>query len=216
MVVDAAGEVVLRNRAAERFHDARHADALAGGALRELLDRARNGEECSRELQLFGPPAEVFFMTARPLVADGRRIGAVGLVRDVTEARRIETVRRDFVANVSHELKTPVGALAVLAETLAGVADPEIARQLAERIATEATRVGAIVDDLLDLGQIESHAARREQVSVVELIDAAVERVEGAAAAAGHALEVTPVLGDARLRPAPDGRARSRTCSTTR
>jgi len=72
VVVDAAGEVVLRNRSADRFHDARHADALAGGALRELLDRARNGEECSRELQLYGPPAEVFFMTARPLVADGR------------------------------------------------------------------------------------------------------------------------------------------------
>ena len=51
VVVDAAGEVVLRNRSADRFHDARHADALAGGALRELLDRARNGEECSRELQ---------------------------------------------------------------------------------------------------------------------------------------------------------------------
>jgi two-component system sensor histidine kinase SenX3 len=192
VVVDAVGEVVLRNRAAERFHDARHADALAGGALRELLDRARDGEECSRELQLFGPPAEVFFMTARPLTADGRRIGAVGLVRDVTEGRRIETVRRDFVANVSHELKTPVGALAVLAETLAAVDDPAVALQLAERIATEATRVGAIVDDLLDLGQIESHSARREPVPVPELIDAAVERVEGAAAAAGHALDVTP------------------------
>jgi len=83
----------------------------------------------------------------------------------------------------------------VLAETLAGVADPEIARQLAERIANEATRVGAIVDDLLDLGQIESHPARREQVSVPELVDAAVERVEGAATAAGHALEVTACDG---------------------
>jgi two-component system sensor histidine kinase SenX3 len=195
VVVDAAGEVVLRNRSADRFHDARHADALAGGALRELLDRARNGEECSRELQLYGPPAEVFFMTARPLHAEGGRIGAVGLVRDVTEARRIETVRRDFVANVSHELKTPVGALAVLAETLADVQDPVIASQLAERIANEATRVGAIVDDLLDLGQIESHPARREQVSVPELVDAAVERVEGAAVAAGHALEVAACDG---------------------
>jgi two-component system sensor histidine kinase SenX3 len=68
-----------------------------------------------------------------------------------------------------------------------------VAQQLAERIATEATRVGAIVDDLLDLGQIESHSTRREPVSVIELIDAAVERVEGAVAAAGHALDVTPV-----------------------
>jgi len=192
VVVDAGGEVVLRNRAAERFHDARHADALAGSALRELLDRARSGEECSRELQLFGPPAEVFWMTARPLAADDRRIGAVGLVRDVTESRRIETVRRDFVANVSHELKTPVGALALLAETMSAVQDPEVTRQLAERIASEATRVGAIVDDLLDLGQIESHAATREQVAVAELIDAAVDRVEASAAASGHELRVAP------------------------
>ena len=130
-------------------------------------------------------------MTARPLVADGRRIGAVGLVRDVTEARRIETVRRDFVANVSHELKTPVGALAVLAETLVDVSDAQIAQQLAERIATEATRVGAIVDDLLDLGQIESHTAAREAVSVTEIVDAAVERVAAAASASGHELMVT-------------------------
>jgi two-component system sensor histidine kinase SenX3 len=192
VVVDPDGHIVLRNRAAERFHDARHADALAGSALRELLDRARGGEECSRELQLFGPPAEVFFMTARPLADEEHRIGAVGLVRDVTEARRIETVRRDFVANVSHELKTPVGALAVLAETLASVDDPLVARQLAHRIAEEATRVGAIVDDLVDLGQIESHAPRREPVPVPELIDAALERVENAATAAGHGFDVTP------------------------
>ena len=191
VVVDAGGEVVLRNTSAGRFNDARHADALAGGALRELLDRARSGEECSRELQLFGPPAEVFWMTARPLATDGRRIGAVGMVRDVTEARRIENVRRDFVANVSHELKTPVGALAVLAETLAGVDDPRVTKQFAERIATEATRVGAIVDDLLDLGQIESHDAAREGVAVGEIVAAAVERVEAAAHAVGHDLLVT-------------------------
>ena len=119
-------------------------------------------------------------MTARPLTTDGRRIGAVGIVRDVTEARRIENIRRDFVANVSHELKTPVGAVAVLAETLVGVDDPQVVKQFAERIATEATRVGAIVDDLLDLGHIESHEALREAVAVGEIVEAAVERVEEA------------------------------------
>ncbi len=190
VVVDPGGETVLRNNAADRFNDARHADALAGDALRELLDRARAGEECSRELQLFGPPAEVFWMTARPLMAEGHRIGAVGLVRDVTEGRRIETVRRDFVANVSHELKTPVGALAVLAETLAGIEDPAVARTFVERIATEATRVGAIVDDLLDLGSIESHVGHRGRVSVSELVHGALDRVSAAAAASGHHLAV--------------------------
>ncbi len=190
IVVDRAGEVVVRNRAADRFDDARHADALAGEALRELMDRARSGEECSRELQLFGPPAEVFWMTARPLMAGRLRIGAVGLVRNVTEARRIENVRRDFVANVSHELKTPVGALAVLAETLAEVTDPEVAKQLAERIASEATRVGAIVDDLLDLGAIESQPVSRQQVAVDDLVRAAVDRVDAAATSSGHELRV--------------------------
>ncbi len=190
VVVDTAGEAVLRNNAADRFNDARHADALASDALHELLDRARSGEECSRELQLFGPPAEVFWMTARPLVAEGRRIGAVGLVRDVTEARRIETMRRDFVANVSHELKTPVGALAVLAETLATMDDPVMAHQFAERIADEATRVGAIVDDLIDLGSIESQPSIRSNVAVSELVQSAVERIAAAAATTNHALIV--------------------------
>ncbi len=190
VVVDTAGDVILRNEGASRFNDARHADALAGEALRELLDRARSGEECSRELQLFGPPPEVFWMTARPLTVDDRRVGAVGLVRDVTESRRIETVRRDFVANVSHELKTPVGAMALLAETLVGVDDPTVMRQLAERIANEAARVGAIVDDLLDLGQIESSRAVREPIAVDTLIETALERVEAAAAATENAIEV--------------------------
>jgi two-component system sensor histidine kinase SenX3 len=190
VVVDAGGDVVLRNDAANRFDDARHADALAGEALRELLDRARGGEECSRELQLFGPPAEVFWMTARPLHAEGRRIGAVGMVRDITESRRIETVRRDFVANVSHELKTPVGALALLAETLVEVDDPVVIRQLTERIAAEAVRVGAIVDDLLDLGQIESSRSDREGVPVDEILDAAVARVEAAARVSEHEISV--------------------------
>ncbi len=123
VVVDGDGREVLRNAAAGRFASARHADALVEEAINELLDRARGGEQGERELQLFGPPREVLQLRALPLRADGRVAGAVAFVRDVSEARRVESVRRDFVANVSHELKTPIGALALLAETMAASPD---------------------------------------------------------------------------------------------
>jgi two-component system phosphate regulon sensor histidine kinase PhoR len=112
VLVDEAGNVMLRNDAAVQFSGARHADALAEEAISVLLDRARMGETGERELQLFGPPRRVLRVRAVPLTSSGRLVGAVALVRDVSEARRVESVRRDFVANVSHELKTPIGASA--------------------------------------------------------------------------------------------------------
>src|SRR5213078_4262156 len=89
------------------------------------------------------------------------------LAEDQTESRRVEGVRRDFVANISHELKTPVGALALLAETLLSEDDPAVAQRLAERILTEAFRVGRTIDDLLELSRIEAdEEARRDDVPV--------------------------------------------------
>ena len=81
----------------------------------------------------------------------------MAVVEDVSERRRIDAIRRDFVANVSHELKTPVGALSLLAETLDGEDDPEIVARLSRRVATEAERLGRIIDDLLDLSRIEAN-----------------------------------------------------------
>ena len=83
------------------------------------------------------------------------------MIDDVSERRRLEMVRRDFVANVSHELKTPMGALGLLAETLVVEPDGEVAQRLANRIHTEAFRVSRIIDDLLDLSRIESEPTRR-------------------------------------------------------
>src|ERR1700724_2003078 len=123
----------MRNAAGERFHGARHADALVEDALRTLLAPALRGERAQRELQLFGPPREVVLVRTAPLWRRNRVIGAVAFVRDVSELRRVESVRRDFVANVSHELKTPIGALSLLAETVAMGDDPTVAQQLAER-----------------------------------------------------------------------------------
>ena len=197
VVVDAKGNEVMRNAAGERFHGARHADALVEDALRTLLAPALRGERSQRELQLFGPPREVLLVRTAPLWRRNRVIGAVAFVRDVSELRRVESVRRDFVANVSHELKTPIGALSLLAETMAVGDDSPVNSQLADRVQREANRLGRIVDDLLDLSLIEAQERpTREPLPVHVVLHEAAERVRGAADAVGIPLSVAPVATD--------------------
>jgi two-component system, OmpR family, sensor histidine kinase SenX3 len=197
VVVDAKGNEVMRNAAGERFHGARHAYALVEDAMRTLLSPALRGERAQRELQLFGPPREVLLVRTAPLWRRNRVIGAVAFVRDVSELRRVESVRRDFVANVSHELKTPIGALSLLAETMAVGDDSPVNIQLADRVQREANRLGRIVDDLLDLSLIEAQERPiREPVPVHVVLHEAAERVRGAADAVGIPLSVAPVATD--------------------
>ena len=197
VVVDARGNEVMRNAAGERFRGARHADALVEDAMRTLLTPALRGERAERELQLFGPPREVLLVRAAPLWRRNRVIGAVAFVRDVSELRRVESVRRDFVANVSHELKTPIGALSLLAETMAVGDDSPVNSQLADRVQREANRLGRIVDDLLDLSLIEAQERpTRDPVPVHVVLHEAAERVRGAADVVGIPLNVAPVATD--------------------
>jgi two-component system, OmpR family, sensor histidine kinase SenX3 len=200
IVVDVDGVELLRNDVAERFRDGRHSDALAEEQINELLARARQGHGGERELQLFGPPREVLFLRAQPLVSGGAIVGAVAFIRDISETRRKESVRRDFVANVSHELKTPIGALALLAETMAAGGDEAVVRQLAERVSREADRLGRIIDDLLNLSLIEAQESpSREPVPIDVLIGEAVESVRPAAEAAGIPLLLGASLPDTAI-----------------
>jgi len=193
LVLDADGTEVFRNRAAERYREARHSDAVVAASLDKLVARARNGEPCEREQQVFGPPRAVVHLSAVPLGDADRPLGVAAFVADVSEMHRIESVRRDFVANVSHELKTPIGALEVLAETLVAEDDPAVTRPLAERIVKEAERLARIVDDLLDLSLIETQEAPpRAPVPLDVLVDDAVDQLRPAAAAAGINLQVHP------------------------
>ena len=96
----------------------RHGDALAAQAVTELLEDAWHEGSAERTLDLYGPPRRTLAVRTR-LIDDGRRpLGVIAIIEDVSERRRLEEIRRDFVANVSHELKTPMGALGLLAETL--------------------------------------------------------------------------------------------------
>ena len=197
VVVNDRGEIVLRNEVAEHLTTAEHADALTNDAIWELLDRALRGLEGERELRLFGPPRRVLHVRAIPLDDGARSVGAAVFLRDVSESRRIESMRRDFVANVSHELKTPIGALGLLAETMAGEEDGEMLRRLADRVLHEADRLQRTVEDLLDLSILEAQEApERELIPVAVLMAEAADRMSASAEAAGIPIEVTEPADD--------------------
>jgi len=182
IVCDENGEVAFRNARAVALMNNRHGDALAAQAVTELLENAWQEGSAVRTLDLYGPPRQTLAVRTR-LIDDGRRpLGVIAIIEDVSERRRLEEIRRDFVANVSHELKTPIGALGLLAETLTVEPDPEVAQRLASRIHAEAFRVSRIIDDLLDLSRIESEEAPPREPIYVNLVMAeAVERVRSAA-----------------------------------
>jgi two-component system, OmpR family, sensor histidine kinase SenX3 len=196
LIVDESGEVIDRNEAAEAFVAARHADALVEAAVAELVDSALRGEPASRTIDLFGPPRRVVVVMTAPLESGGGRT-AVAVVDDITERRRLEAVRTDFVANISHELKTPVGAIGLLAETLQAEDDPEVTERLATRIQNEALRVGRTIEDLLELSRIElGQVSAAEPVAVDDIVLEAVERMRPAAEQAGITIVADAVPDD--------------------
>ena len=182
VLCDENGSVVYRNARATALMTSRHGDALAAQAVTELLEDAWDTGAAERTLDLYGPPRRTLTVRAR-LIDNGRRpLGVIAIIEDVSERRRLEEIRRDFVANVSHELKTPMGALGLLAETLVAEPDADVARRLASRIHSEAFRVSRIIDDLLDLSRIESEEAPPREPVLVNLVMAeAVERVRASA-----------------------------------
>jgi two-component system sensor histidine kinase SenX3 len=182
IVCDENGEVVFRNTRAVGLMGGRHGDALAAQAVVDLLGDAWQQGTAERTLDLYGPPRRTLAVRTQ-LLDDGRRtLGVIAVIDDVSERRRLEEIRRDFVANVSHELKTPMGALGLLAETLVAEKDTSVAQRLASRIHTEAFRVSRIIDDLLDLSRIEAEEAPPREPVLVNLVMAeATERVRSAA-----------------------------------
>ncbi len=205
VLADETGEIVFRNTHAEAYAGARHGDALVERTLVDLLGRALAGQEGGEPLELWGPPRRMLALRALPLRDRERVIGALAMVEDVTEKRRLDSVRRDFVANIGHELKTPVGALSLLSEALEDESDIAEFRRLTASMQREALRMGQIIDDLLDLSRIEAEESPvHEPVPAHLVVDHAVERVRTMAdhqAIQLDVVEVDPtltVLGDRR------------------
>jgi two-component system sensor histidine kinase SenX3 len=127
------------------------------------------------------------------------------MLQDVTQARMIEAVRRDFVANASHELKTPAASIRAIAETMGSAAadDPEAIARFAAQMEQEAVRLSRIISDLLDLSRLEGEPAERTEVRFDRLVADEAERHRGPAETGGLHLDVhangpTVVRGSAR------------------
>ena len=205
VLADQDGDIVFRNAHAEAYAGARHGDALVERTLVDLLGRALAGQEGSEPLELWGPPRRMLALTALPLRGEEGMIGALAMVEDVTEKRRLDSVRRDFVANIGHELKTPVGALSLLSEALEDETDIAEFRRLTASMQREALRLGQIIDDLLDLSRIEAEESPvREPVPAHLVVEHAVERVRTMADHKAIELDVVQadptltILGDRR------------------
>ena len=196
VICDDAGREVFRNQVAQAYVRGRHGEALVEQAIQEQLHALRAGAAPLRTLDLYGPPRRVLLLSAVALQDGHRAPGALVRVDDVSDRRRLEAVRRDFVANITHELKTPVGALGLLADTITAEDDGAVVRRLAERMTEEAFRVSRVIDDLLDLSRIEAEESPRcEPVPVRLVVTEAVERVRPLAQTRGITLDVDELAG---------------------
>jgi two-component system sensor histidine kinase SenX3 len=142
---------LLRNRIAVEMTGVRHVDILVDEAVVALVKETIEIGEQNKSMQVAGPPDRFFQLQSQRLNDDG----VVVTIEDTTDRVRIDTVRTDFVANLSHELKTPIGGIAALGDTMMDETDPVVMKQLAERIVRESFRMAGIVNDLLDLSRIE-------------------------------------------------------------
>ncbi len=156
-----------------------------------------SGEAREELVELYGRRRRILRLRTAPVTAHvrngstdaaGHVAGVTVELVDVTERERVEAMRRDFVSNVSHELKSPLGALSVLAEVLADADDAVTRKRLAARVQDEAGRMSDLVKDLLDLSRVESEEPDTAPVDVPEVVGEAVRRVGVLADASGVAL----------------------------
>jgi len=179
LVLGPSGEVLMASPSAYSYGFVR-SGAVVSAPVNEVVAEARAaGRPRERELTvprgpLAGAGQMIFELRVVPL-SDGR---VLVVADDRTAARRLDQVRRDFVANVSHELKTPVGALALLSETLADAADdPEAVRRFTAQMKRESRRLTALVQEIIDLSRLQEPDALVDS-ELVALDDVAAEAAD--------------------------------------
>ena len=198
VVLDPSDEVVLANPAARQMGVVRGGRVVVDELRRLARSARRDGEPRHAVVdtprgRLGREPIAVSVQVA-PLMESGY---VALMLDDVTEQRRLDAVRRDFVANVSHELKTPVGALTLLAEAVQDAADdPEAIRRFAGRMQHEGNRLGRLVAELIELSRLQG-AEPLPPPAIVEVDDVVAEAVDRTRLAAESA-GITVVAGGER------------------
>lgn len=177
-VVDASGLVLAASHAAQRF-GIEVGSALENSELRQLVRSVRSSGASETETMRIargGLSLDPRLVSARAS-ALGSRLTLL-IIRDVTEQERLDQMRQDFVANTSHELKTPVGAVSLLAEAIESAADDSAqVRIFAARLSAEAARLGQLTGRIMSLSRLQSADGLAEVVPVAidEVITASVE-----------------------------------------
>lgn len=189
MVVDSAGVILLMNEAlcilfgvSEDPVGKKPLEVVRNADVQDVVDRAlkhARGVE-SRELTLVVPVEKTLLVHATPVVQDNRTEGAVLVFHDISELQGLEKTRQDFVANISHELRTPVSTIKGYTETLldGALEDKEHARDFLNIIHADSERLANLIDDILDLSRIESGRLKLERKPCV--LDRIVGRVVSA------------------------------------
>ncbi|PFG44385.1 two-component system sensor histidine kinase SenX3 [Isoptericola jiangsuensis] len=207
VVVDEDDEVVRASPPAYALGVVRN-DALVHQTIVDLVREVRrDGVIREKELELprgpIGSGTVLLQVRVAPLGMDKLLV----LAEDRTEARRVEAIRRDFVVNVSHELKTPVGAIALLAETVQDAADDPVAvRRFTGRMLAESQRLSALVHEIIELSRLQVAGALQavRPVPVRDVVDEAVDRARTTAAGKNITITVggsvdSVVFGDHNL-----------------
>jgi two-component system sensor histidine kinase SenX3 len=155
----------------------------------------RDGVIREEEIDVRRPPLGAGVLHLRARVAPLSTTTVLVLLEDLSEAQRVDAVRRDFVANVSHELKTPVGALSLLAEAVQAASDdPEAVQRFAARMQGEAVRLANLVNDLVDLSRLQGGEPIKDPVPVE--VDRVVAEAVDATKTLAHAREIDVVVGE--------------------
>ena len=204
LLFDGGWRTVFANEALEH-HLGSRPEALAQvfpPSLREVIRDVAETERIQVAEIETGTPTRWLRVTATPAGTDG---SVLVVIADVTDARRLDLVRRDFVANASHELKTPAASIQAAAETLLHVwqEDPDAVPRFAEQLERESVRLSRIVADLLDLSRLESGSELQERVHLDALVREESSRFADAAIAAGLTIDVDvdpvpPIPGSGR------------------